>query len=51
MDTGKNNILWKIDDALAQLAREVVGSPSQEVFRKRADVTLSHVVWCYGGDG
>ena len=38
-------------DAVAQLPREVVGSPSLEVFRNHRDVALRDVVSGHGGGG
>ena len=44
-------LLQKSGDAVAQLPREVVGSPSLEVFQNRGDVALRDVVSGHGGVG
>ena len=43
-------ILQKSSEAVAQLPREVVQSPSLEVFQNRMDVALRDVVSGHGGD-
>ena len=37
-------MLFRSGDAVAQLPREVVGSPSMEVFQNREDVALIDVI-------
>ena len=44
-------LLRKSSEAVAQLLREVVQSPSLEVFRNRVDVALRDVVGGHGGGG
>ena len=44
-------LLRKSSEAVAQLLREVVQSPSLEVFRNRVDVALRDVVSGHGGGG
>ena len=44
-------LLSKGGDAVAQLPREVVGSPSLEVFQNRGDVALRDVGSGHGGVG
>ena len=46
---GKNSS--QSGDALAQLPKEVVGSPSLEVFQNHGDVALRDVVSGHGGGG
>ena len=42
-------LLRKSSEAVAQLLREVVQSPSLEVFRNRVDVALRDMVSWHGG--
>ena len=44
-------VLQKSGNAVAQLPREVVGSPSTEVFQNRVDVALRDVGGRHGGVG
>ena len=44
-------ILQKVGDAVAQLPRKVVGSPSLEVFKNHGDMALRDVVSGHGGVG
>jgi len=47
----EEKLLQKSSDAVAQLPKEVVGSPSLEVFKERGDVALRDVVSGHGGVG
>ena len=47
----KQFLLIKSGDTLAQLPREAVGSPPQEMFKEHGDVALRDVVSRHGGVG
>ena len=51
MDIRKIVLLTKSSEAVAQLRREVVQSPSLEVSQNRVDVALKDVVSGHGGGG
>ena len=51
MDIRKIFLLTKSSEAVAQLRREVVQSPSLEVFQNRVNVALKDVVSGHGGGG
>ena len=51
MDIRKNVFSERVVMQWHRLPREVVGSPSLEVIKKRTGVALRDVVQWYGGDG
>jgi len=51
LDIRKIVLLTKSGEAVAQLSREMVQSPSLEVFQNRVDVALKDVVSGHGGGG
>ena len=51
MNIRKNFLSERMVRCLYRLHREVVGSPSLEVLKKRVDVALSDMLSGHGGDG